>query len=219
MTSLNREKVAAIVPALNEEANVGNVLKVLLNSKYLDEIILVDDGSTDKTAEVAEKLGAKVVKLPKNTGKGNAILCGTKAISAEIIVFFDADLVGLNEQHIFSLVSPVLSGQVDMCVGVREHAVNTKKFGPLMALGGERAIKKCLLEKIPKESMQGFAVETAINYYFLKEKLNVKYVDLKGLSIIIKEKKWGFTKGFANRLKMIFEIIKIRLQLCIKKQL
>ena len=62
MASLLREKVAAIVPALNEEASVGEVLRVLLNSKFIDQVILVDDGSTDKTGEIGEHLGVKVVK-------------------------------------------------------------------------------------------------------------------------------------------------------------
>lgn len=211
-------KIAAIVPAFNEEADIGNVLEVLLSSNDLDEVILVDDGSTDKTAEIGRRVGIKVVKLNKNGGKGNAMRQGIKATDAQIVVFFDADLIGLTKEHIFSLINPVLNNEADMCIGIREHLVDIVKFSPLMALGGERAIKKYLLEKIPEELTQGFAIETAINHYFLKNNLRVKYVNLSGLSIIIKEKKWGLAKGFANRLKMIFEIIKIRIKiLCTKK--
>lgn len=222
MGKLSNGRVAAIVPALNEEANVGKVLKILLSSKFLDEIILVDDGSIDKTAEIGEKLGVKVVKIVSNIGKGGAMRRGAEFTDAEFtdaefIIFFDADLVGLSLNHICSLVKPVLSGQADMCVGIREKAVDTKNFGPLMALGGERAMKKDLLEKIPEKIMQGFAVETAINYYCLKKNLKVEYVPLNGLSIVIKEKKWGLVRGFLNRLKMISEIIKIRLILIFYK--
>ena len=219
MENSAKKKIAAIVPALNEKNTVGDVLKVLLSSKDLDEVILVDDGSTDNTAEIGEKLGVKVIKLQMNSGKGNAMLQGVKSTNAEVVAFFDADLLGLSTEHVSFLVGPVLSGKTDMCIGIREHAVDTKRFGPLMALGGERVMKKCLLEKIPEKMMQGFAVETVINYYFLKNKLRVEYVDLGGVSIVIKEKKWGFARGFANRIKMIFEIIKIRLQLCTKKPL
>ena len=85
-------KVAAVVPAHNEEATISEVLMVLLNSKELDEVIVVDDGSTDKTAEVSEATGAKVIRLPKKEGKGNAMREGVKRTKAEIIVFCDADL-------------------------------------------------------------------------------------------------------------------------------
>ena len=208
-------KVAAIVPALNEGANVGGVLKVLLSSKILDEVILVDDGSTDKTAEIGKRLGAEVVKLSKNTGKGNAMRQGLTATDAEIIVFFDADLIGLTDEHIFSLVNPVIQGRADMCIGVRGRLGGLPriitKIDPLMAIGGERAIKRHIIEDIPEKFTQGFAIEIAMDYFCKKNDLKVVYADLPGLSIIIKEKKWGFIKGFVNRIKMTLQIIKIRL--------
>jgi polyisoprenyl-phosphate glycosyltransferase len=214
---MHKEKVAAIVPALNEEANVDAVLKVLLRSKDLDEVILVDDGSTDKTAEIGEKLGAKVIKLPKigGSGKGNAMKQGLEATDAKIIVFFDADLVGLSKEHVFSLVEPMLKENLEMCVGIRGRLWGLPrliaKIDPLTAIGGERAVKRELFEKIPDKFLQGFAVETALNYYCSAKKLPVKYVILKNLKMTVKEKKWGFAKGFASRIKMIWQIIKIRL--------
>lgn len=214
-SSERSRRISAVVPAFNEEANVGRVLKVLLSSKYLDEVILVDDGSSDKTAEVGEKLGVKVIKLSENKGKGNAMKQGLKATMAEVIVFFDADLIGLTQEHIFSLVSPVLKDEADMCVGIRGRLFNipklVAKIDPLLAIGGERAIKKQILENIPDRLVKRFTVEPAINYYCIKNKLKVRYALLPNLSIIIKEKKWGFWKGFISRIKMSWQIIKIRL--------
>jgi glycosyltransferase involved in cell wall biosynthesis len=217
MINLVKEKVAAIVPALNEEANIGEVLKVLLSSKFIDQVILVDDGSIDKTAEIGKKLGAKIVKLPKigGSGKGNAMKQGLKATDAKIIVFFDADLMGLSEEHISLLVEPMLEEDIEMCVGIRNRLWGLPrliaKIDPLMAIGGERAIKRELFEKIPDELLQGFATETTLNYRCLAEKLPIKYVILRNLKVITKEKKWGLLRGLAARMKMIFEIIKIRL--------
>lgn len=96
------KKTAAIVAALNEEKNIGNVLKVLLNSDVIDEVIVVDDGSTDKTADISRGEGAKVISLPKKggSGKGNAMVQGVKNTDAEVVSFFDADLIGLTEDHI-----------------------------------------------------------------------------------------------------------------------
>ena len=217
MINLAKEKVAAIVPALNEELTIEGVLKVLLNSKVLDEIILVDDGSTDRTAEIGGRMGATVIRLPKigGSGKGNAMKQGLKATDAKIIAFFDADLIGLSERHILSLVGPVLKENIKMCVGIRSRLWGLPKLivklDPLMAIGGERAVRRELFEKISDKFMQGFAVEVALDYYCLIKKLPIKYVVLRDLNITIKEKKWGFVRGFLSRVKMVFEIVKIRL--------
>lgn len=210
-------KVAAIIPALNEEENVGNVLEVILSSKDLDEVILVDDGSNDRTAEIGEELGAKVIKLPKKggSGKGNAMRQGVSNTDAEIIVFFDADLIGLTKEHISLLVEPVLTNKAVMCVGLRERWGGLPEFfvkiDPLSAIGGERAMRRFVFENIPLRFVKGFAIETALNYYCLIKKLPVCYVRLKGLNMVIKEKKWGFIKGFLNRLKMLWELFSIRI--------
>jgi len=223
MANLTKEKIAAIVPALDEQANVGNVLKVLLSSKILGQVILVDDGSIDKTAEIGQKLGAKVVKLPKigGSGKGNAMKQGLMATDAEIIVFFDADLVGLSEEHISLLVEPMLKENLKMCVGVRERLFGLPrliaKIDPLMAIGGERAIRRDLFEIISEKFIQGFAVEPTLNYYCREKKLPIKRVFLKNLDVITKERKRGFLKGFASRIKMIFEILEIRIRFIFHK--
>lgn len=215
-------KVAAIVPALNEEANVGNVLKVLLKSKDLDEVILVDDGSFDRTSEIGRNLGVKLIKRDKPGGKGNAMKEGVESTDAEIISFFDADLIGLKPEHVSLVVQPVLKGEAAMCVGLRGRLGGMPKImakiDPLFVIGGERAMKRSVFENIPSKFMQGFAVETALNYYCKRNKLTVKLKELEGLDIIIKEKKWGFFKGFLNRLKMMWELLKIRFLILIHRK-
>jgi len=217
-------KVAAIVPALNEEKNIAKVLEVLLNSKDIDEVIVVDDGSTDNTAEVSKKMGAKVISLSKKggSGKANAMREGVKNTDADIIAFFDADLIGLSLEHISSLIKPVLENKAVMAVALRERYLGLGnllvKIDPLLAIAGERAMKRFVFEKLPEEFLKGFAVETGLNYYCKINNLPVIYVFLKGLDIVIKEKKWGFWKGFKNRVKMIKEIIKVRLLIILKRK-
>lgn len=212
-------KVAAIVPALNEEENIGNVLKALFASKILDEIILVDDGSTDRTAKIGREMGAKVISLPKKggSGKGNAMREGLKNTDAEIIAFFDADLKNLLPEHVSLLVEPVLKKEAKMAVGIRERRGWGKiseffiKIDPLTAIAGERTMERRIFEAIPADFIKGFMVETALNYYCLANNLPVSYVKLKGLRITIKEKKWGLLKGFWGRIKMTLELLKIRI--------
>lgn len=213
---MNKPKVAAIVPALDEEAHIGNVLAVLLKSKYLDEVIVVDDGSIDKTAEISRKMGARVVSLPQKggSGKANAMREGVKSTDADIVIFFDADLVGLSENHISLLEKPILEDKAVMSVGVRGRWLGLPKLiikiDSLLAIGGERAMKRFVFESLPEEFLRGFAVETGLNFYCYKKKLPVVYVDLKGLDMIAKEIKWGLWKGFKRRLKMIWQIVRVR---------
>lgn len=216
---MNKQKIAAIVPALNEEKNVTNVLKVLLDSKDIDEIILVDDGSTDRTAAIGENLGVKVVRLPKKggSGKGNAIMQGLKSTKAEIIAFFDADLIKLSKDHVYSLVQPILKEEAVMSVGIRGHYMGLPKFiaeiDPLLAIGGERVVYRSLLKRIPKKFTKGFTIESALNHYCSVKNLSVKYVALDEVKHIIKEKKWGILKGSLERIKLILDVVKVRIRL------
>lgn len=211
-------KIAAVVPALNEEKTVGNVLRTLLESKKFNEIILVDGGSKDRTVEIAKELDVKVIKAVNIGGKGQAMRKGVESTDAEIIVFFDSDLLGLKKEHIYLLIEPVEKGEAAMCVGLRERyggmPAFIAKIDPIGGvIGGERALKRSIFLGVPEKFIKGFAVETALNYFCRKNKLKVKLVKLEGLDIVIKEKKWGFWKGFLNRLKMFFQLFKIRIMI------
>ena len=220
--NFKREKVAAIVSAYNEEKTIGNVLKALKSSKDVDEIIVVSDGSTDKTAQISKSFGVKVLEGPRREGKGRAMRKGVKNTDAKIIAFFDADLVGLIPEHVSFLVQPILKGEAEMVVGIRDRIGETPlfllKIDPLLAFGGERALKREIFENLPEKFSQGFEIETALNFYCQVNKIPVKYVKLKGLKMIIKEKKYGFLKGFWERIKMEGEMIKIRISLLLNKR-
>lgn len=215
-------KVAAIVPAFNEERNIGRVLKILLKSKQLDEVIVVDGGSKDRTVGVSKSLGAEVIRLEKCRGKGEAMKEGVKKSKAEIIAFFDADLIGLSQEHISLLIQPVLKKKAVMSVGLRERWGGLPKIiakiDPLLAIGGERALERSVFEKIPPRFILGFGIETVLNYYCLKKKLPVSYVELKGLNVVVKEKKWGLVKGLLNRLKMTWQLLRIRFLILIARK-
>src|SRR5579875_843850 len=113
-------RVAAILPAYNEEATIADVVAALKACPLVSEVVVVSDGSTDRTAEVARRAGAQVVELPVNHGKGGAMRAGLAHTEAEVLLFLDADLVGLTPQHVADLLQPVLSGRSEMAVGVFE---------------------------------------------------------------------------------------------------
>ena len=116
---ISSQNITAILPAYNEEVSIGSL--VLLTKLYADNVIVVDDGSTDRTAEVARKAGAEVVSHGDNRGKAEALKTGFKTaacLGADIIVTMDS-----NGQHnpadIPKLVAPILKGNAEMVNGSR----------------------------------------------------------------------------------------------------
>jgi len=126
---MNPPALAVIVPAFNEERRLTDNLLTLLS--YLQtfrpnaELIVVDDGSTDHTAEVAEKLfarrqdvAARVLRFPQNHGKGYAVRAGLLATEAAIALFSDADL-STPITELPKLVGPIEAGEYDLTLGSR----------------------------------------------------------------------------------------------------
>lgn len=203
-------RVAVIIPAYNEDKTIADVVKVAKASDLVDEVIVVSDGSTDKTADKAEKAGAdKVIKLSEKGGKGAALLRGVAETKAEIIVFLDADLKGLTEHHIKKLVEPVLRGQKVMVTGLRDRGkILTKMEKYLPLIGGERALERFVIDNIPKKYLQGFMVEAALNFYCRSRHLPYGGVFLRGLNMRKKMDKVGILKGLEQYIKMYGQVAK-----------
>ena len=142
--------ISVVIPAFNEGKNIGRVLSVLETIDMIDEIIVVNDGSTDDTKEQALKHDVKLVDLPKNQGKGKALKAGIDNAKGDIIVMLDADLIGLTEKHFVNLVSPVLKDEADMTIGIFSGGRKSTDFAQKVApfLSGQRAIKRQFLENI-----------------------------------------------------------------------
>jgi len=113
------QKIAMILPACNEEASIGSL--VLLSKLYVDNVIVIDDGSVDRTAEIAKKAGAEVITQGVKKGKGEALKTGFTAASdlgADIIVTMDSDGQH-NPIDIPILVTPIIEGNAEMVNGSR----------------------------------------------------------------------------------------------------
>jgi glycosyltransferase involved in cell wall biosynthesis len=111
--------VVAAIPAYNEERTIARV--VLLARRHVDRVVVCDDGSMDMTAEIAEKLGAMVVRHHKNMGKGVALKTALeylKQLNPDIVVTMDAD--GQHDpEGIPRLLEPIIRGEADMVIGSR----------------------------------------------------------------------------------------------------
>ncbi|MDO5821366.1 MAG: glycosyltransferase family 2 protein [Methanobrevibacter sp.] len=110
-------KSVAIIPAYNEEVALGSI--ILRTLQYVDEVIIVNDGSDDKTVDVAKLAGAEIINHATNLGKGEALKSGFSAIGdADVVVTIDADGQH-NPDEIPSLIKPIIEDGADLVNGSR----------------------------------------------------------------------------------------------------
>lgn len=213
--------VTAIIPAYNEEMTIANVVNCLKKVDKIQNIIVVSDGSTDRTAAIARECGANVIELKENVGKGGAIKAGVNECGTEIILFLDADLIGLTEKHVLDLIEPVIENQADMTIGIFRNGRMVTDLAQKVTpyLSGQRAIKNSVIDEIPNIDITRYGVEVALTKYVDKSFIRVQKVDLPDMTHITKEEKLGIVKGVQARLKMYWEIVKILSSNNIKKEL
>lgn len=165
-------KIAVIIPAYNEESHIENVVKGIKNVSIVDAVYVIDDGSTDKTAEIAQNIGVIVIKHEKNMGVGASIRDGfirAKTDGADIIAVMGGDDQDPPEQ-IPRVVKPIIEGGYDLVQGSRWlkggevkniplfRRVTTKAYGVFIRLftgfpftdgtNGFRAVRSSFLDKI-----------------------------------------------------------------------
>ncbi|RLF77507.1 glycosyltransferase family 2 protein [Thermococci archaeon] len=214
---LKGKRISVIIPAYNEAKRIGKVLSKI--PEFVDEVIVVDDGSEDNTFEVAKNHGAEVIRLEENQGKGAAMREGIKKISGDVVVFMDADGQH-NPEEIEKLVSPILKGEADFVIGSR--LIKTQGKRPLIRkisnflstslikikLGinvkdtqsGFRAIKR---ELLPEIESKRYEVETEILIKAVKKGARVKEVPV--------ERIYGIETGhfrFEDILRFLHSLIK-----------
>lgn len=201
-------KIAAVIPAYNEEATIGEVVRTVRQTPAVNEVLVVSDGSTDGTVEAAADAGARVVCLPVNVGKGGAMMAGIKNTDADLVLFLDADLIGLKPAHVMSLLEPVMDGRAEMTIGIFESGRLATDLAQFIApyLSGQRAVRRSLFEQLPNLDLTRFGVEVALTKFVKAEGIPVEEVELKEMSHIMKEEKLGIIKGVMARMKMYWEI-------------
>lgn len=207
-------KVAAVIPAYNEEHTIADVVETLHHVGDIMQIIVVSDGSDDRTAEAARRAGAQTIEHRQNQGKAAAMKTGFEATEADIILFLDADLIGLSPAHVRSLILPVARGDADMTIGIFDEGRITTDLAQLLApyLSGQRAVRRAVVEEMfrtePDADVCRFGIEVALTRHTQNRGYRVTEVPLEEMSHRMKEEKFGLVKGMAARIKMYYEILK-----------
>ena len=196
----------AVICALNEAPTIGGVVAAAHMSGALSGVLVVDDGSTDGTADVARAHGAHVLRFDRNQGKGQALRAGLASVSGDPVAMFDADLIGFRPDHVAALVDASERGY-DMVCGLREHGLIGNVVSLVLPLiTGERVLRRRVLAAIPPSCWSGYAIETAMNDAVKRIGGHVACVPMDGVTIRNKTKKVGVLDGTIRNIKMMWHI-------------
>jgi glycosyltransferase involved in cell wall biosynthesis len=213
-----RTRTTAIVAAYNEEKTIAAVLRALTSSPLIDEVIVVSDGSEDATVEIARTFdGVRTVALRENHGKGYAMAVGVANASNDTLFFCDGDMYNVTEEHIAALVSPVVRGECDMNIGVRDRGGLANffhlklKFGPV--LSGIRVMRRDVFETVPAQYQSHYKIEAALNCFCSRAGYRQQETVIYGLNHVIKESKMGFSDGLHARWRMSREVVLVLFEL------
>lgn len=213
---LNNKVITVIIPAHNEADIIEKTLKNL-DPSWIDEVIVIDDGSTDQTREIVSLFPVDLIYLSRNAGKGNAVYQGIKASRGDILVIVDADL-GESVSEIKKMVVPVANNEVEAAIGVvpikggglgvvrkladfaMYYLTGKKMKAPL---SGQRVLKKEIIDKVlPLQN--GYGLEMGLNVAFIKQGIRYLEVDCD-----FKHRVTGNNiSGYRHRFKQFVEIIR-----------
>jgi glycosyltransferase involved in cell wall biosynthesis len=197
--------LAVVIPAKDEADLVGATVRAAAGLPGADLVIVVDDGSSDGTAAAAERAGARVVRHPRNRGKGAALETGAAAVrllesgplesgaAPRHLLFLDADL-GDSAAQAGPLAGPVRAGTADMTIAVFSNRVRKGGFGLVMAASGagiERATgwrpaqplngQRCLTRAAFEAALPlagGWGAETGLTIDLLRQGMRITEVEV-----------------------------------------
>ncbi len=202
--------VSCVIPAYNEAERIGRVLSAVVGHPLVSEILVVDDGSTDDTAaRVAGIEGVRLISRGINGGKCRALRAGIEAATGPLIMLLDADLVGLTQRHVTSLIRPVMLDQADIAVSLRENAPAAWHLIGLDYISGERVFHKHLLDGHYDEidTLPRFGFEVFLNELCIGRRDRVAVVDWKDVESPPKSRKYGLLSGAWGDVRMIMDLI------------
>ncbi|MBO0801852.1 MAG: glycosyltransferase family 2 protein [Nocardiopsaceae bacterium] len=192
---------AVVIPAYNEADRIGTTVASALTLPGADAVIVVDDGSRDGTARVAERAGASVLRHAGNRGKAAAMETGAEAVrlldqregTSRLLLFLDADL-GDTAAQAGPLITPVADGEADMTIAafsarvklgghglvVRLSAAGIRRaagWAPTQPLNGQRCLSRAAFDAALPLA-RGFGVETAMTIDLKRKGLRVVEVEV-----------------------------------------
>jgi glycosyltransferase involved in cell wall biosynthesis len=212
--------VTVVLPAYNEEARIIDTLRAVKGLSLVDEIIVVNDGSNDRTSERVREMGITLIDLPTNMGKGGAMNAALPYINSDIVVFLDADL-GSSAKEAIKIIKVVEDGLCDLAIAAFPPPTRKGGFGLVKGtaawairragkmevtapLSGQRAMTRRALEMLSPFD-EDYGVELGMTIKALALGLRVVEVPTT-----MSHKETGRDiKGFLHRGKQFLDVIRV----------
>ncbi len=200
--------IDAVIPARNEATTVADVVAAARACRFVRDVVVVDDGSTDGTADRARAAGARVVRREAGTGsKANAMEVGVAAVDADAILFCDADCIGLTAGHLDDICRPFVEGRATMSLGWFDYGFWNPLVLTFAPTSGERVIPRWVWDSVPTEKRQGYDIEIMINEVVCEGRLPTTVRIMHGVTHRTKRDKYGKLKGARETWRMFWHLI------------
>ena len=189
------ERVSVLIPAFNEQSTIGALVEKVKSAGNWLEVVVVDDGSSDATAEAAKAAGARVIRHPYNKGNGATVKSAIRAAKGEMVLLMDAD--GQHDpEDIRKLIGPL--GEYDLVVGARDWSAQanvSRGLGNLLLArlasylcgrkildltSGFRAARRDRLREFLHLLPNGFSYPTTSTMAFVRAGYNLLFVPITG---------------------------------------
>ncbi len=216
-TQENSRTVGVVIPAFNEGENLHAVLEAAHAIPWFYQIVVVDDGSTDDTYVIAKQAAIRddrvlAMRLPENQGKARAMLAGVSALQTDLVVFLDADLRGIVENHFLELCAPLQNDICEMAIAVFRHGGLLTDVSHLGApyLTGQRCLRRLVAEEVltPLAGTR-FGVEMGLTIHAKEHGWRVQKIIWRGVTHKMKEQKRHGIPGIKSRWQMYRQILAV----------
>lgn len=196
-----------VIPARNEERTIADVVLACHGCAYSRDVIVVDDASTDRTAELAEAVGARVIRRQRGGSKAHAMEAGVRAGDADAVLFVDADLLGLRSYHLDAICKPFVEGRAVMSIGTFDYGIWNPLVLRFPPTTGERVVPRWVFDAVPPSKLEGYTIEVMLNEVVAEARLPTSARVMKGVTHRTKRDKFGVVEGWRRTWRMFWQLV------------
>ena len=203
-------RISCIVCAYNEGPRIGAVLEVAAAHPLIAEVIVVDDGSADDTAQVVARYPrVRLIPHARNQGKSRAVATGVAAARHDLLMLLDADLKGLRPADLTALAAPVLNGSAGVSLSLRRNSLALFRWIGIDFVSGERVVDKRLLADVLQDihALPRFGIEVFMNKRIIAARLPVAIANWRAVTQSRKTEKLGWRRGVLAEWRMVFDLM------------